>query len=104
MSRCRGQARHYRSSCCNIALTSDDTFSTAQRAMQVRGPMTKTARNKIETARRIFSEQVDQAALLEAIDVSFGDAVQVFHIGPASCGIYGAPAGVCEERCARTVR
>ncbi len=53
-----------------IALTSDDTFSTAQRAMQVRGPMTKTARNKIETARRIFSEQVDQAALLEAIDVS----------------------------------
>ncbi|HEV2980566.1 MAG TPA: gamma-glutamyltransferase [Solirubrobacteraceae bacterium] len=35
-------------------------------------------------------------AVLEAIDVSFGDAAQVFHIGPASCGIYGAPAGVCE--------
>lgn len=33
---------------------------------------------------------------LEAIDVSFGDAVQVFYIGPASCGIYGTPAGVCE--------
>jgi gamma-glutamyltranspeptidase/glutathione hydrolase len=33
---------------------------------------------------------------LEAVDVSFGDAVQVFYIGPASCGIYGAPAGVCE--------
>ena len=31
-----------------------------------------------------------------AIDVSFGDAEQVFHIGPASCGVYGAPAGVCE--------
>ena len=31
-----------------------------------------------------------------AIDVSFGDAAQVFHIGPASCGVYGAPAGVCE--------
>ncbi len=30
------------------------------------------------------------------IDVSFGDAAQVFHIGPASCGVYGAPAGVCE--------
>jgi gamma-glutamyltranspeptidase/glutathione hydrolase len=35
-------------------------------------------------------------AELEAVDVSFGDAVQVFYIGPASCGIYGAPAGVCE--------
>ncbi|HEV2944627.1 MAG TPA: gamma-glutamyltransferase [Solirubrobacteraceae bacterium] len=35
------------------------------------------------------------AAELEAIDVSFGDAVQVFYIGPASCGIYGTPAGVC---------
>jgi gamma-glutamyltranspeptidase / glutathione hydrolase len=35
------------------------------------------------------------AAELEAVDVSFGDAVQVFYIGPASCGVYGAPAGVC---------
>jgi len=35
------------------------------------------------------------AAPLRAIDVSFGDAAQVFHIGPASCGVYGAPAGVC---------
>jgi gamma-glutamyltranspeptidase/glutathione hydrolase len=35
------------------------------------------------------------AAELEAIDVSFGDAVQVFYIGAASCGVYGAPAGVC---------
>jgi gamma-glutamyltranspeptidase / glutathione hydrolase len=35
-------------------------------------------------------------ARLEAIDVSFGDAAQVFHIGPASCGVYGTPAGVCE--------
>jgi gamma-glutamyltranspeptidase / glutathione hydrolase len=35
------------------------------------------------------------AASLHAIDVSFGDAVQVFHIGPASCGVYGVPAGVC---------
>jgi gamma-glutamyltranspeptidase/glutathione hydrolase len=35
-------------------------------------------------------------AELQAVDVSFGDAVQVFHIGPASCGVYGAPAGVCE--------
>ncbi len=35
------------------------------------------------------------AAALNAIDVSFGDAAQVFHIGPASCGVYGVPAGVC---------
>jgi gamma-glutamyltranspeptidase / glutathione hydrolase len=35
------------------------------------------------------------AAELDAIDVSFGDAVQVFYIGPASCGVYGTPAGVC---------
>jgi gamma-glutamyltranspeptidase/glutathione hydrolase len=32
---------------------------------------------------------------LHGVDVSFGDAAQVFHIGPASCGVYGAPAGVC---------
>jgi len=38
--------------------------------MQVRGPMTKGSRNKIETARRLFSESVDQAALLTAVDVS----------------------------------
>ncbi len=35
-------------------------------------------------------------AELQGLDVSFGDAEQVFHIGPASCGVYGAPAGVCE--------
>src|SRR6185312_5002402 len=32
---------------------------------------------------------------LVAVDVSFGDAVQVFHIGAASCGTYGTPAGIC---------
>ena len=31
-------------------------------------------------------------APLLAADVSFGDAVQVFHIGAASCGTYGTPA------------
>jgi gamma-glutamyltranspeptidase/glutathione hydrolase len=34
-------------------------------------------------------------AELKAVDVSFGDAAQAFHIGPASCGVYGTPAGVC---------
>jgi gamma-glutamyltranspeptidase/glutathione hydrolase len=36
------------------------------------------------------------AAELDAVNVSFGDAMQVFYIGPASCGVYGAPAGICE--------
>ncbi len=35
-------------------------------------------------------------AELLALEVSFGYAEQVFHIGPASCAAYGAPAGVCE--------
>jgi len=35
-------------------------------------------------------------AELQGIDVSFGDADQVFYVGPASCGVYGVPAGVCE--------
>jgi gamma-glutamyltranspeptidase/glutathione hydrolase len=35
-------------------------------------------------------------AELQGIDVSFGDAAQKFHIGPASVGVYGTPAGVCE--------
>src|SRR5271165_201866 len=35
-------------------------------------------------------------AELLALEVSFGDAVQVFHVGPASCAAYGVPAGVCE--------
>jgi gamma-glutamyltranspeptidase/glutathione hydrolase len=41
-------------------------------------------------------EPEGQHADLHSIDVSFGDAVQAFHIGPASCGVYGVPAGVCE--------
>jgi gamma-glutamyltranspeptidase / glutathione hydrolase len=44
-----------------------------------------------------FAGDVDAVAPaeLQAVDVSFGDAAQVFHIGPASCGVYGAPAGAC---------
>jgi gamma-glutamyltranspeptidase/glutathione hydrolase len=38
---------------------------------------------------------LDTRAALVAADVSFGDAVQVFHIGAASCGVPGTPAGVC---------
>ena len=35
-------------------------------------------------------------AELIPIDVSFGDAIQVFNIGAASVGVYGMPAGLCE--------
>ncbi|MBV8221197.1 MAG: gamma-glutamyltransferase, partial [Solirubrobacterales bacterium] len=35
-------------------------------------------------------------AELMPVSVSFGDAVQVFNIGPASVGTYGMAAGVCE--------
>ncbi|HEY5821390.1 MAG TPA: phosphate acetyltransferase [Propionibacteriaceae bacterium] len=53
-----------------IALTDLGTFTTAERLMRVRGPLAKESTNKIETARRLFAEQVDQAALLAAINVS----------------------------------
>src|ERR1700677_519218 len=46
------------------------------------------------TDRRSGAES-ESASELHAIDVSFGDAAQVFHVGPASCGVYGVPAGVC---------
>ncbi|HEY3775864.1 MAG TPA: gamma-glutamyltransferase [Solirubrobacteraceae bacterium] len=36
------------------------------------------------------------AGELLPVEVSFGDAVQIFHVGPASAGAYGFPAGVCE--------
>ena len=47
-----------------IALTDLGTFTTAERLMRVRGPITKDSSRKIETAHREFAEQVDQAALL----------------------------------------
>jgi gamma-glutamyltranspeptidase/glutathione hydrolase len=37
----------------------------------------------------------DARAELVPIDVSFGEVVQVFHVGAASCGTYGSPAGIC---------
>jgi gamma-glutamyltranspeptidase/glutathione hydrolase len=38
---------------------------------------------------------LERRAPLVPIDVSFGDAVQVFNIGASSCGVYGTPAGIC---------
>jgi gamma-glutamyltranspeptidase/glutathione hydrolase len=37
----------------------------------------------------------EPATSMGPFDVDFGDAVQTFHVGAASCGAYGAPAGVC---------
>jgi phosphate acetyltransferase len=50
-------------------MTNLGTFTTAERLMRVRGPITKESSRKIETAHRVFAEQVDHAALLSAIDV-----------------------------------
>ena len=38
----------------------------------------------------------ERRAELLPVEISFGDAVQVFNIGVASVGAYGLPAGVCE--------
>jgi phosphate acetyltransferase len=56
-----------------IAITDLGTFTTAERLMRVRGPITKESTRKIETAHRVFAEQVDQASLLAAINVSTSD-------------------------------
>ncbi len=37
-----------------------------------------------------------QRSELIPVPVSFGDAVQLFHVGEASVGTFGMPAGVCE--------
>jgi phosphate acetyltransferase len=53
-----------------IALTDLGTFETAERLARVHGPMTQSSPVKVETARRVFAEQIDSARLLHAIDVS----------------------------------
>jgi gamma-glutamyltranspeptidase/glutathione hydrolase len=35
-------------------------------------------------------------APLQPVSISFGDALQEFHVGESSVGTYGVPAGVCE--------
>ena len=37
----------------------------------------------------------ERAELVPAV-VRFEAAIQVFNVGPASCGVYGTPAGICE--------
>jgi phosphate acetyltransferase len=58
-----------------VVMTDLGTYATAERLSRVRGPMAKESANKIETARRLFAEQVDQDDLLAAIDVSSSEVV-----------------------------
>ena len=53
-----------------IVSTDLGTYKTAERLTRVPGPMLKSSTKKLEVARRLFSEHVDQDALLSAIDVS----------------------------------
>jgi gamma-glutamyltranspeptidase/glutathione hydrolase len=39
------------------------------------------------------ADLADRAPLLP-VEISFGDAVQTFHVGAASCAVYGTPAGI----------
>ena len=50
----------------------------------------------VEAPGRAGVDPARPAAALEPVQVSFGDAVQTFHIGVASAGTYGFPAGVQE--------
>src|SRR4051794_6358777 len=42
----------------------------------------------------VAAPSAGERAPLVPVDVSFGDVVQVFNVGAASCGVYGAAAGV----------
>src|SRR4051812_45769045 len=41
-----------------------------------------------------FGADTSRRSNLVAADVDFGGARQVFHVGAASCGVYGTPAGI----------
>ncbi len=53
-----------------IVSTELGTYTTAERLSRVLGPMVKTSTRKLEVARRLFSEHVDQVDLLGAINIS----------------------------------
>jgi gamma-glutamyltranspeptidase/glutathione hydrolase len=50
----------------------------------------------VEAPGRAGGEPRRPPAALEPVEISFGDAVQIFHVGVASVGTYGFPAGVQE--------
>ncbi|CUR57162.1 Phosphate acetyltransferase [metagenome] len=51
-----------------IALTSLGTYPTAQKLYDLHGPLNVGSTRKIDTARRLFAERVDEVALLAAIN------------------------------------
>ena len=53
-----------------IVSTELGTYKTAERLSRVLGPMLKSSTRKLEVARRLFSEHVDQEDLLAAINIS----------------------------------
>ena len=55
-----------------IGFTSTGTFTTAEKLFGMEGTMTSSAR-KIEVSRRLFSDNVDQPALLRALEVDRAD-------------------------------
>ena len=60
---CRGVAREL-----PIAQTALDTFTTARRLHELKGPLTKGSHRKLDAARHLLADHVDTAALLAAID------------------------------------
>jgi gamma-glutamyltranspeptidase/glutathione hydrolase len=50
----------------------------------------------VEAPGRAAVDPQRPAAALDPVQISFGDAVQTFHVGVASAGTYGFPAGVQE--------
>ena len=63
-----------------------------------RRPRAGSRRCWTSSSRRPAAARPAGAAPLVAVDVSFGDAEQVFHVGAASCGAYGTPAGCARPR------
>ena len=60
-----------------------------------RGPTPSRSCSSSSPRRRPGTHPV-RGAELHAVEVSFGDASRVFHGGPASCAVYGVPAGLCD--------
>ena len=50
----------------------------------------------VEAPGRDAAQPGDPVTEMVAAEISFGDAVQTFHVGAPSVGTYGFPAGVCE--------
>ena len=56
-----------------VAQTDLDTFTTARRLQELKGPLAQGSPRKLEAARHLFADHVDTAALLAAIDTPASD-------------------------------